>query len=581
MPPEQTGSRAYFDTPARAERLQLLLHLVRNAGEVVYLRAPAGAGKTLFAHQLLQILDNEAAIVWIRAGLDTDIAGVTADQLGLQAEDLGHWPDAVLEQIGDQDLLIVVDDADQLELAAVERLTAMHARGGRLLLLGHGGLAKILGDWDVQFVDLPPFDSAQSAAFLRSQAADDGIIIMDDLAAALHQAAHGLPGPLLDGLKEVEMRAHSKPLAAASGWPKIGGWQWLVGGAVVILLIGILVFQDRINTLFEPETADAPQTKDAPPPSMLPLPSAAKGQVDAPPAALHEAPVERLARSTGGRLPEISLPELSPLAPPKMEPPPAAQSPSAATASTAASGAEQVPAEPPTDEASLDAVMRDALSAVPLQQAEQPGSAERAEPGEPVKPEADVVPAAPAESAAVAAAPVITPARRSAEVVAHSESPTVSPPASRNTPVRRAEPPTEVAAQAVPVEDRPAPVVPKAVTPPPTAEVAPPPSPPAVVSRTTPSGGLAWLRSRHPGHYTLQLVGGRDRASVEKFVRVHKITQPYAVFERQLDGRPWFSLVVGDYPDRSTAVAARDRLPKGLVRSDVWPRTFESIHKSL
>ena len=46
MPPDQNPIGNYFDTPARAERLQLLLYLVRNAGEVIYLRAPSGAGAT-------------------------------------------------------------------------------------------------------------------------------------------------------------------------------------------------------------------------------------------------------------------------------------------------------------------------------------------------------------------------------------------------------------------------------------------------------------------------------------------------------------------------------------------------------
>ena len=93
-------------------------------------------------------------------------------------------------------------------------------------------------------------------------------------------------------------------------------------------------------------------------------------------------------------------------------------------------------------------------------------------------------------------------------------------------------------------------------------------------------GGVDWLNSREPGRYTLQLVGARDSAAVRKFIRDHQLGQPYAIFERQLDGRPWYSLVAGDYPDRKAAVAARDRLPGGLGTSGAWPRTFSSIQKS-
>ena len=90
---------------------------------------------------------------------------------------------------------------------------------------------------------------------------------------------------------------------------------------------------------------------------------------------------------------------------------------------------------------------------------------------------------------------------------------------------------------------------------------------------------MQWLTSREPGHFTLQLVGSRDRAAVRKFAREHGIAEPHAIFERDLKGRPWYSLVAGDYPDRAAAIAARERLPKGLARSGIWPRTFGSIHK--
>jgi septal ring-binding cell division protein DamX len=105
--------------------------------------------------------------------------------------------------------------------------------------------------------------------------------------------------------------------------------------------------------------------------------------------------------------------------------------------------------------------------------------------------------------------------------------------------------------------------------------------PAVVVSDAAPDGGSSWLKSRAPGHYTLQLVGARDRAAVQKFVRDHGIKEPYAIFARELKGKPWYSLVAGDYPNRDAAITARGRLPKGLEQSGIWPRTFESIQKSL
>ena len=97
---------------------------------------------------------------------------------------------------------------------------------------------------------------------------------------------------------------------------------------------------------------------------------------------------------------------------------------------------------------------------------------------------------------------------------------------------------------------------------------------------SVPLGGSSWLVSRKPDRYTLQLVGGRERSSVEKFIRINGIKPPYAIFKRQLQGRPWYSLVAGDYADRDEAVTARAALPRRLRDAGVWPRTFESINNA-
>ncbi|MGB5252620.1 MAG: hypothetical protein WBN68_07845, partial [Sedimenticolaceae bacterium] len=203
MPPENSANASYFDTPARAERLQLLQHLLRNVGEVIYLRAPAGAGKTLFAHRLVETLREEMAVVWVRAGVDHDLALIAIDQLGLDSGALMQWPDDVLAALGDQELLLVVDDVELLDLEAVYGLVSLHAQGGRLLLIGNGGLAKAKGVWDVQFVDLPPFDREQTAAFLRGRTAAEAEDVTDAMVTALHNTSRGLPGPLLKGLTEI------------------------------------------------------------------------------------------------------------------------------------------------------------------------------------------------------------------------------------------------------------------------------------------------------------------------------------------------------------------------------------------
>jgi septal ring-binding cell division protein DamX len=583
MPPDQNPIGNYFDTSARAERLQLLLYLVRNAGEVIYLRAPRGAGKTLFAQRLFDTLSDQVAAVWVRGSQDCDVAAAAVDQLGLPPHSARHWPDAVLEGLDGQELLLIVDDADRLGLSVVESLDLLHAHGGRLLLVGQGGLAETSGNWDLQFVDLPPFEVDQTAAFLRQQAGEQAARVTDDLAAGLHRAAGGLPGPLLDALNGVlggsagrSARRRTKPTPSAAARRPM--WHWLAGGALVLLLTGVLLFQESFNRMLEPDDtpADRAVAETIAPAPFASVPvTADKTQPSRP-----DPGSPAIVATETTVVPPTPVPELravvAEMPPPVEEAPPPDQGRGPAV---------QADVEDP-----LDAVMRDALAAAEAARSD-PAEADSTD-AEPAS-VAEVVPAEPAtaslpeddqakpelapESRRVAVAPqVAKPPAAPSAVAAPAADPVPEPQPSAVVvdAVQRtsAAPPVEPASEPVgaPVESREVPKEPRVVK-----------AKPAVVvpAGTAPSGGEAWLQSRDPARFTLQLVGSRDRAAVRKFAREHAIAEPHAVFERDLKGRPWYSLVAGDYPDRAAAIAARERLPKGLGRSGIWPRTFGSIQK--
>ena len=167
----------------------------------------------------------------------------------------------------------------------------------------------------------------------------------------------------------------------------------------------------------------------------------------------------------------------------------------------------------------------------------------------------------------------------------------VSPPvAAESAPQAPPEPAVAAEPAAAPVEERePAPMAVGKAGPrpekldlslPPDVEPAPPIVEVASPETEPGSDDGDWLKTRKPGNYTLHLVGARDRAAIEKFIRTHRLARPYAVFSRDLDGRPWYSLVAGDYPNRDAAVAARARLPAAVQTAGVWPRTFASIQET-
>lgn len=567
MPPDTGGSR-YFDTPARVERAQLVQHLARNADEIVYLRAPAGAGKTRLARLLVDRLGDEVVSVWVDAGIGHELIAAVLRQLGIEDDALLQWPEGPIAGLGGRELLLVVDDADELDAAVMAQLAALHARGGHLLLLGRGGLPRIAGDPDVQFVDLPGFEPAESAAFLRQQAGANASEIGEEIAAALHRAARGQPGPLLDALGGLPARDAQVPSAGSADLAVRGRpWRWLAGASVVVLVLLVLVFQDPINRLLAPEPTRSPHPGGGPPAFV------AEERTVATPQDTGQGVRPGADRSP----PPVALPELSRPADRAADAPAedAATAPAVDPALLAPRNDARVPRED-----TLETVMSEALATpdaqplapgprLPTELTTEPGYAAGEEAAGHAAPE--VIADPPASDAAVATAPA--PVKRHSPEAVPGDSSVVA-----GTQQPPAQSPAPAPAPAAPAEGRPAAGGSAQLEDVPAGGGAA--SAGAVTSEAaTDDAGRDWLDSRDPGHYTLQLVGARDVAAVREFIRAHGIGPPYAVFERQLNGRSWYSLVAGDYPDRRAALAARDRLPAALGGSDAWPRTFGSIQK--
>lgn len=89
--------------------------------------------------------------------------------------------------------------------------------------------------------------------------------------------------------------------------------------------------------------------------------------------------------------------------------------------------------------------------------------------------------------------------------------------------------------------------------------------------------GNAWLQGLPSASYTLQLVAARDLAALHRFAQRHGLTGQLAVFERNWEGRPWFALLLGSFPDRRSALLQRAKLP-GRLAKEAWPRRLQDIH---
>jgi DamX protein len=526
---------AYFDTPERAERVQLILHLLANTPDMLYLRAPNGAGKTRFAQHMAGHAEPEYQVFWVIGGTGQALAEQLPGELADLSEDESDLSLPV-EAGSDKPALLVVDNADALAAGDLVVLYSLRRSGTRILLLGTGHLASAEGVPPPQFVDLPAFTAAQTLAFIQAQGKLGPEGVDERMAMSLHRAAAGIPGSLLDALAAIPVAAAEAPERQS-----LIPWRWLIGGAgLAVLLLAALLFQDRINGWFQPPATGAGVAGNAP---RVEPQSSVASPPEGPPSANAALTGPEPSDTSVGTVGETTVTEPDTNALPEAEIASPAKAMTEADASESVAGAEGASDEPHADPV-LDAVIEEAISAAGQARREQPKP--EAEAGPPVvEPPTDRIAAKAVGGQGAAASEVQQPLAPTGDEVRGSAETGEGPAGA--TP----KPSEHKLGAPQPEPDRPA----------------------------AAKSGTPWLLAQPAGYYTLQLVGGRQRSSIDKFIHRYGIAPPYAVFARDLDGKPWYSLVSGSYPNRESAVAARAKLPKDI--DGVWPRTFASIHEQL
>lgn len=87
----------------------------------------------------------------------------------------------------------------------------------------------------------------------------------------------------------------------------------------------------------------------------------------------------------------------------------------------------------------------------------------------------------------------------------------------------------------------------------------------------------SWLKEQTSDSYTLQLLGTVNEQSLVNFARRNGIEDRAAYFTTLRDGRPWYTLVYGSYPDPVSARAAIKALPPALRNQKPWIRRMSDI----
>ncbi len=86
-----------------------------------------------------------------------------------------------------------------------------------------------------------------------------------------------------------------------------------------------------------------------------------------------------------------------------------------------------------------------------------------------------------------------------------------------------------------------------------------------------------WIRQQSPQHYTLQLFGTRTQAAAQAFIQQHHLQGDLAVFHTKKQGSDWFGVVMGSYPDQHAAQQASAKLPAVIQKAKPWARRFDAV----
>ncbi|MGD9604150.1 MAG: AAA family ATPase [Gammaproteobacteria bacterium] len=143
---------------------------------------------------------------------------------------------------------------------------------------------------------------------------------------------------------------------------------------------------------------------------------------------------------------------------------------------------------------------------------------------------------------------------------------------------------TTTAAPAAPASRAAAPMAGPAPTPdaaprpaaPTPARPAPSVAPPAQTA-AAPNLSAPLLFRQPDGAHTLQLFGVRERAAAERYRRARGIADQSVVLTGSLDGKPWYVVTYGLYPNRAAALRAMQQLPPSLRDTKPWARSVGSL----
>jgi DamX protein len=85
------------------------------------------------------------------------------------------------------------------------------------------------------------------------------------------------------------------------------------------------------------------------------------------------------------------------------------------------------------------------------------------------------------------------------------------------------------------------------------------------------------IMSQPSTHYTLQLIGGSSKASIQQVVDRNHLQQKAKIYHTNLNGKDFYVLIYGSYPTQAAAAAEISRLPGSLQQLKPWVKPYSAV----
>ena len=241
LPPK--SAEVSLITLERAQKLDLLIHLISNLRQSLVICGPSGIGKTVLLDELRACKKEVWPIVNIEGSSNLSFESIQGQLFRfltqIYAEHKNQGLSSILSVLDKQNqkIVVIIDDAGRLVPGLITTLIEYAAASACLRIvfsLTHDELhIKNSSDRAIDechFIEIPPLTEKQCAVFLQNLSAQPGAIVSfnainDRLVEKLYRETHGLPGKIISELPSL------------SNYNAVGSYKWGAAALLIILLV--------------------------------------------------------------------------------------------------------------------------------------------------------------------------------------------------------------------------------------------------------------------------------------------------------------------------------------------------------